>query len=215
MPVSPTLEEGRRERLAESIASYDVQPGTYAERFAQLDVSQYVSWLFDTIGELPQPRILDVGCGTGRDAETFAAHGARTFGIDLSKEMTAWARRHVTEASFVIGDMLDLPLRAESFDAVWSMASLVHLDLSQTQRVLTEISRVLRPDGLFLASVPRGPEPEWRPDEAGGRRWFRYYRSASEVSRLLRDSAFDILRIDDAPGVVSGRWITALCRKPG
>ncbi len=201
------------DRLRESIASYDACPAEYAERFAKLDPSPYVERVYKEVGDWSRCRVLDVGCGTGRDAKIFTELGAAVTGIDLSKEMVAWSRRVVPEANFVLANALALPARSGSFGLVWSLASLVHLDLSQTERALQEMARVLDDNGVLFLSVPWGVEPEWRADDAGGRRWFRYYRSAHELQSFLESSGLRILALEDTPGLVAGRWVNVVCRR--
>ena len=61
--------------------------------------------------------VLELGCGPGTDAEELSA-GRRYIGIDLSSEQLSIARRHVPDATFVVGDLTTIGFRPASFDGV-------------------------------------------------------------------------------------------------
>jgi ubiquinone/menaquinone biosynthesis C-methylase UbiE len=97
--------------------------------------------------------LLDVGTGSGRILELLGETVSRGTGIDLSREMLAIARAKLATAGLDNcqlrhGDMYDLPMNNESFDAV-----TVHLVLHYADRpqvAIAEIARVLRPGGRII-----------------------------------------------------------------
>ncbi len=98
-------------------------------------------------------RVLDVGCGGGLVAEKFAQLGAIVTGVDISASSLAVAQRHAQQQGLDItylpasGDCLPFP--SESFDLVVCCDFLEHIS-DRLDDFLTEMSRVLRPGGLFL-----------------------------------------------------------------
>ena len=93
----------------------------------------------------PGDRVLDVCCGTGDLALASARAGGRVTGLDFSERMLERARRKSGEIEWVQGDALALPFEDDSFDAAtvgFGVRNLEDLD-----RGLTELARVLRPDG--------------------------------------------------------------------
>ena len=104
--------------------------------------------------ELPEgARILDAGCGSGRNMVLLARYGEVT-GIELSAASAAVAqRRGVGEV--VEGSVDDLPFPDDSFDFAVSLDVLEHLD--DDLRSLVELRRVVRPGGLLLVTVPAYP----------------------------------------------------------
>lgn len=203
-----------RVRLAESIASYDARPDEYTTRFARLDTSEYIDTFVKALPSSSLPRVLDLGCGSGRDTEALSRRGLQTIGLDISVPMLQRARQAEPVGTFVAGDALSLPIPPSSLDGVWAMASLVHLDTAQTLAALEEVARVLRPSGAAFISVPWGAESEWRPDGGTGRRWFRYFRSTAEVAELLEMAGLTVQWIEDRDGIAAGRWINALSMRP-
>ena len=95
---------------------------------------------------------LDVGCGDGHNTRLLAGRGARVTGIDISKTFI----RHAREAEAVqqlgidykLASAVDLPFDEASFDFATAFMSL--MDIPETERVLAEVFRVLKPGGRLL-----------------------------------------------------------------
>ncbi len=100
----------------------------------------------------PRPlRILDAGCGTGRNLGVLSPWG-RCVGVDLSEEALRFcAERGVT---VVRGNLLALPFPDASFDLVTSFDVLYHRWVKDDGVALRELVRVTRPGGLVFARVP-------------------------------------------------------------
>ena len=130
--------------IAETIETTDFLASRYFETHSSTyNVSVHLS---DFVAKLPaNAKILDVGCGPGRDARYFCDKGARVTGIDLSSETLKIARSTAPDAHFVIMDMRSLDLVSTSFDGIWCCASLYHLPKVFVNTTLTEFYRVLKP----------------------------------------------------------------------
>jgi SAM-dependent methyltransferase len=163
-------------------------------------------------------RVLDLGCGEGR--HVIAAHavdGVDAIGVDLSVDDLATARERQeefaaeeSEALFalLVGDALRLPFAADSFDAVICSEVLEHLP--DWRSALLEIERVLRPGGLFCASVPRAwPERicwwlsrEYHEVPGGHLRIFR----RRDLKRAIEDRGFHCYREHGAHALHAPYW---------
>jgi 2-polyprenyl-6-hydroxyphenyl methylase / 3-demethylubiquinone-9 3-methyltransferase len=95
-------------------------------------------------------RILDVGCGGGLLSNALAASGHIVTGVDLSATSLEIARQndHSKSVTYLAGDATALPFDDEQFDVVCAMDFLEHV--SNPKRVIREISRVLKKEGLFF-----------------------------------------------------------------
>jgi SAM-dependent methyltransferase len=103
---------------------------------------------------LPLGMALDAACGTGRHTAYLASLGHRVIGVDTSPDMLVRARDRVPGGEFYEADLHDLPLADDSVDVVVCALALSHVpDLSQA---LTELVRVLRPNGHLVISDSRG-----------------------------------------------------------
>lgn len=96
-------------------------------------------------------RVLDVACGTGYGAALLSER-CETTGIDNSPEAVRHARSSVPSARFLLHGLPSIPLPDASFDAVVSFETVEHIP--DDRAFLTEVRRVLRPDGLLLLSTP-------------------------------------------------------------
>jgi SAM-dependent methyltransferase len=98
----------------------------------------------------PHARILDAGCGSGRNMVELARMGTVS-GIELSKTSVDLARAR--DAGEVIeGSVLEMPFEAESFDLAVSLDVIEHLE--DDLLALRELRRVVAPGGSLLVTVP-------------------------------------------------------------
>lgn len=123
---------------------------------------------FSKLNLRPGDRVLDLGCGEGRHAITAYLEGAvHIVGLDLSSNDLNTAKERFRDfavddenrsVAFLRASGLQLPFADASFDKVICAEVLEHIP--DCQSVLDEIRRVLKPGGVFAASVPRF-WPEW------------------------------------------------------
>src|SRR5690349_13760606 len=72
---------------------------------------------------MPSAKILDLGCGSGRDAHYFASRGFCPVGLDYSISLLRLAKQRCCWP-VVLADICALPFKYGAFDAVWAVASL-------------------------------------------------------------------------------------------
>ncbi|HMF03843.1 MAG TPA: methyltransferase domain-containing protein [Acidimicrobiia bacterium] len=139
--------------------------------------------------------VLDLGCATGGFTGAIAeATGARVVGCDHSYDMLAYARRHRSRpsTSWVQGDAAYAPFGPRSFDRV--VASLVIHQVGDRERVLHEVSRVLKRNGvLLIRTVTPDDAAAWIPHRffpsvAGAQR--ARMPPIAELTRLLAQAGF-------------------------
>ena len=99
---------------------------------------------------LNNPRILDVGCGTGANLKMLAGLG-RAEGVDISPQAVEFCRERGLD-SVKLGAVEELPYENDSFDLVTALDVIEHLD--DDVAGLREMRRVLRPEGRLLLFVP-------------------------------------------------------------
>ena len=112
----------------ETIGHYDDSAGSFWEGTKDHDVSQNRDALLRHIhGDTPF-RILDLGCGPGRDVLAFSALGHHAFGLDGSANFVSMAKE-LTGCPILHQDFLSLELEASFFDGIFANASLFHVPL--------------------------------------------------------------------------------------
>lgn len=179
-----TLPDDLERITALTLADYDQTAERFREGTRDHDVSQNIEALLRHLeGQAPQ-RILDFGCGPGRDLKTFTRLGHSPVGVDGSAEFVAMARAdsgcEVWHQNFLA---LDLP--PAHFDGIFANATLFHVPLSELPRVLKALHATLKPRGVLFSSNPRGDNREgWN-----GRRYGAYHDFDS-WKRYLTDTGF-------------------------
>lgn len=154
-------------------------------------------------------RILDAGCGPGRDAVRFSRLGCRVTAIDASSEMVKMCRSRGIDAR--VGTLQGLRFKG-SFDAVWASASLLHIPRSQIRRTLRGLFLALRSGGYIYITLWEGKGEGICPD---GR--FVSLHRYSSFKRFLeqrdRGKVVYSWRIPSRAAVVGPAWMGFLARK--
>lgn len=200
-------------RHASTNAFYDDRAEEYAAATMGIDTADRIS-KFAAL--LPKGgHVLDVGCGSGRDLIALRSAGLKPKGLDTSASLAAIARTR-SDVPVTVGDLQALPFAAGSFDGVWAMASLLHVERDQIHEALESLREILVPGGIFFASVKRGKGLDC--DNDG--RWFTLYDEIGWRDHL--DAAgFETIEIvgeppsnDNATGTLRPGWVTSLARRP-
>lgn len=105
-------------------------------------------WKMLELEGVPEPAVLDLGCGAGKLALFCASKGARAAGVDVAPFFLS---RATAQVELVLGDLRRLPFRKGSFPRAYSLDVLEHLDEEGVREVLLEARRVVGAEGrLFV-----------------------------------------------------------------
>jgi ubiquinone/menaquinone biosynthesis C-methylase UbiE len=124
--------------------------------FTGRDAAFYARRKAEILEEIVRPRLgslqglslLDVGCGTGTTDRHFASRVRKLHGVDVSEEMLVHARRTVPKADFSWYDGEKLPFADETFDVVVAVCVLHHVPISKRFKMVSEMVRVTRSEGV-------------------------------------------------------------------
>lgn len=152
-----------------TIDYYDRNADEYFARTAMVTFDEIYSRFLKNIPE--GGRIMDLGCGSGRDVKWFCDHGYKAYGLDASEEL-------VKKVSNTLGIMISTGLiedwvTTEPFDGIWCCASLMHLNDNALEQFFGNLTYNLKQGGFLFMSVKSGIQTGF--DEQG-----RYLRNFTE-----------------------------------
>lgn len=143
----------------------------------------------DSLG-LKQPKILDLGCGTGWFAGKLGELGP-TMGIDLSEQAIAQARSQFSGIAFEAGDLFKIELPEQHFDVVVSQEVIAHV--ADQAGYLQIAARCLKPEGHLVVTTPNryvNDRMEWPAQPPGH---IEQWISSRQLKEFLRPQ-FRVLR---------------------
>lgn len=191
-----------------TLAYYD----RHADRYAADTVGADMSCLYAPFLDLLPAggRILDAGCGSGRDALAFHRSGYQVTAFDGSVEMARVARKGTGLPVAVL--TFDMVEYGPEFDGVWACASLLHVPRGGVPDVLSRLVRALKPGGVLYVSFKDGESQ----GERGGR-WFTDYTADGLRAELSAVAGLEDVRVwvtaDVRPGRGLETWVNALARR--
>ncbi|MBS0656327.1 MAG: class I SAM-dependent methyltransferase [Verrucomicrobia bacterium] len=128
-----------------SVGYYNKNAQSYIERTFHVEMKGCQNRFLKHLA--PGAKILDAGCGSGRDAVAFTKRGYDVLGLDASVEMV----KHVKEQLHIPvlqGYFQEMEF-SELFDGIWASASLLHVLPSELPDVLHRFWKALKPDGVI------------------------------------------------------------------
>ena len=135
----------------------------------------------------PGARVVDVGCGAGRDLSAFRAAGFEACGVDASPRLATHAEAH-SGATVHVGRFESwVRDHAGSFDGVWACGLLVHTPCSALEGAFASLREALKERGVLWASVRVGQEGE--PDDRG-----RYACTGPAVRAAAEAAGLSVIR---------------------
>jgi SAM-dependent methyltransferase len=149
-------------------------------------------------------RVLDLGCGAGRNSIYLAKKGFDVIGVDVSKSALRFANNWAEEerlsnATFTLGTMVNIPFDDYLFDAVVRVSVIHHGVKEYIMRTIAEINRILRRKGVFIANIASVRDPRYGDGEKVEENTFQIleafeeYRFEELHHFFTREEAFEIL----------------------
>lgn len=132
-------------------------------------------------------KILDVGCGTGKNIEAFSELG-QCYGIDSSSEAIKFCKKRGIKTA-ILGSIEKIPFPKKTFNITTALDVLEHVD---DEKSLKEIHRILKNQGIVVITVPAFPQLWSRWDEVLHHKR-RYTKQTLE--KVLQDNEFEVLKI--------------------
>jgi SAM-dependent methyltransferase len=194
--------------LSGTISYYD----NNAEQFFRDTVESDMSGLYvPFLAHIPPGgRILDAGCGSGRDSRHFLQNGYTVRAFDASVEMCRLASRLIGQT--VVQETFEEIDYVSDFDGVWASASLLHVRRNFIDGVLQKLWGALKPSGVLFVSF-KLRDGEWEQDG----RLFNGYDEKSFRELVKKHPSFTLSSIwasdDVRPNRRQQKWLNALIRR--
>lgn len=202
----------------ETIRSYDAIAESRRQSLTN-DTDFWITEFQHLVGSCPNPSLLDLGCGDGRETALYQSlYGNLTnyVGLDLSRGMLESAsRRHLLNPSLVEADMYSLPFGSDCFKFIWAAASLIHTPKDQISEQLAEIRRCFSSNGRIFFAMRHGEGQGWEEGRApSDHRYFVYWTEA-EFCSLLETNGFRIesSKVDTTRDKRGMAWLNVFATK--
>lgn len=154
-------------------------------------------------------RVLDAGCGSGRDSKAFIKQGYSVVAFDASREMCKKASELIGQEVWQI--KFDEMSFDDEFDGVWACASLLHVNDKDLSEIFKKIHKALKENGILYASFKYGEGKRER-----GERSFIDFTEES-IKPILIMSGFEVIESgitsDIRPGRENEKWTNVIVKK--
>jgi cyclopropane fatty-acyl-phospholipid synthase-like methyltransferase len=140
----------------------------------------------------PGAMILDLGCGMGEPiAKYFVDNGYQLTGIDGSQKMIDMAKKRVSNATFLVGDMRTCNL-GKTFDCIIAWHSFFHLPKDDQRAMFAIFQKHMNPGGILMFTS--GPDEAEVWGDNGGENLYHASLSTAEYNALLATHHFEVLK---------------------
>lgn len=194
--------------MDKTLTYYNQNADSFIEGTQNADMSQQYRFF---LKHLPTGgRLLDLGCGGGRDSAYFSSLGFEVTAVDGSEELCKRVKENYGIHALCI-KFEELSFGAE-FDAVWACASLLHVKKADMPKVLGKVSAALKPGGVLYASFKYGSG-----ERVCNGRFFNDYTENDLDTLLTTENQLTLLEYriteDVRPERSGERWLNFIAKK--
>lgn len=200
----------RLNKKQQTIKTYNESAEALAERYDE--IGPRIDDIEETFAlvRIKNPKVLEIGYGSGRDAEEILKRTRIYMGIDISEGMYKVAQQRIPKGKFMLADVESFVFPKEA-DVIFAFASLIHTERAKLSRVFDAMYEALVPGGLVRASLKFYPKYKevTKHDRFGSRTYYLY--SAEDIRAFPAE--FNILKcqLNKAEGQ---DWLEILLQKP-
>lgn len=153
---------------------------------------------FSALLSRPLSRVIDIGCGSARDADLIRMQGFTYVGVDLSGGMLREAvnkcrDRGNSHSRFARMNMCRIGFRPSTFHGFWAAASLIHIPKRNMGVVLSEISSVVVQNGIGFIAMKAGTGEEVQVGKFSDDRRFVALYSPAEFIEILESKGMEVI----------------------
>ncbi|MBS3152725.1 methyltransferase domain-containing protein [Candidatus Woesearchaeota archaeon] len=196
------------EKIKKAIETYNKYASIYAEhtknKLLQFQLAKFVSML------PKKGKVLDAGCGPGRDTAYLQEDGLDVVAVDISEGMIEEAKKNDVKA--IKGDLLNI-ISNEEFDGIWCMATLADIPKSHAKKLIQNFYKALKKEGIMYIAVKEGEGEELIEKERywNSPRFYAFYKK-DELNQLLKENGFEIIELSNSNDEGTN-WIEVFAKK--
>lgn len=200
-----------KEEIRKALETYDKYAKIYADYTSQKSFQFQLNQFITSIQK--NAKILDAGCGAGRDVAYLLEENKDVIGIDLSKGLLEEAKKRCPSGKFEQMDFLKTSFDKETFDGIWCMASLSDIPKEKTKDALSEFYRILKNNGLIFIAVKVGEGEKIikKKKYEDSPRFYSFF-TRPELEHLLISSSFELVSSTIADDLGT-EWLEIFARK--
>lgn len=150
---------------------YSDKFNSYGIRFEDIDRAFKLNESFSN-------KVLELGCGNGKDAEYIISKVGRNnyIGIDASKELIKLAKKRVKDGKFHVKDMRSVSYETEQFGIILSFSSILHVKYEEMVKILEKCHKWLKTGGILYISTKYGQYREEIVSKLGDEKYYYFYK---------------------------------------
>ena len=191
-----------------TIKYYNINAKRFYEDTVEIDLKDFYPKFLKHIPN--NGKILDLGCGSGRDSLYFIKKGYSVTSIDGSKEMVKLSSQLTSQKTHLLNiENIDFE---NEYDGIWAYASLLHIDESITKGVISKLGKALKKDGVLYASYKYG-----KGTYKNGLRFFNNYNERDFKKLICEINGLDFLTYwitkDLRPDRQDEKWLSVMMKK--
>lgn len=194
--------------MNETLSYYNQNADAFIEGTQKADMSKQYRLFSKYLS--PACKLLDLGCGSGRDSAYFSSLGFEVTAVDGSEELCKRVKENYGIKALCI-KFEDLSFVSE-FDAIWACASLLHVKKADMPNVLGKVSAALKPGGVLYASFKYGSD-----ERVCDGRFFNDYTQNDLDTLLTTENQLSLLEYwiteDVRPDRSGERWLNFIAKK--
>jgi cyclopropane fatty-acyl-phospholipid synthase-like methyltransferase len=195
-----------------TVEAYDKNPQFYAEKFDSYGIRIEDVDRALLLNESGSDMILELGCGSGRDAQYIISRVGKEnyFGTDASEGLIKLCREKIPEGMFQVKDMREVSYETETFGAIFSFASMLHVNREEMTQIIEKCHKWLKTGGILYISTKYGEYREENIKKFGEDKYYYFY-TPEDIEKLCPYKFFVVYKnVQDIRGQ---SWFEIALRK--
>lgn len=137
-----------------SVNNYNSAAKKYSQDFSKLGVNENIAKVFSYITKT-NPKVVEIGCGDGKDAEEIIKYTNDYLGIDMSEEFIKIAKKRLPSANLILADLEEYEYES-NIDVFYASAVILHSDKDSVSDLLNKLTDKLNVGGVIFISSKLG-----------------------------------------------------------